>query len=745
LHASEEKYRDLINGMNDTICVIDFDTAIVDVNNAATRVLGYTRDEMLALKIPDIDANLAPDQIQNLASSMPHDKVQVFETWHKTKTGERLPVEVSSSLVSYGGQTVILSIARDITERKHSEETLRRSQAELSQALQIAKLGYWEYDVAKDLFLLNDQFYAIFHTTAEQAGGYQLSSAQYARQFVYPDDLPVVGAEIEKALSSTDRHYSRQIDHRILYADGRVGYISVNINIDRDEQGQILRYYGANQDITERKQAEIALAREQSLMDALMLNAPDTLYFKDLNSRFIRISQSQALHFGLNDPAEAIGKSDFDFFTEEHARPAFEDEQQIMRTGLSLTKEEVETWQDRTPTWVLTTKLPLRDEAGNIVGTFGMSKDITERKLAEAGREKLLTEQRRRAFQLQTAAEVSRATSSILSVDELLPQAAELIRARFDLYYVGIFLNDEADQWAVLRAGTGDAGQQMLANGHRLKIGRRSMISQCIVNQQARIALDVGEEAVRFDNPQLPMTRSELALPLVSRGHVIGAVTIQSDQPAAFTTDDITVLQTMADQIGNAIENARLYEQSSAALREIDDLNRRLTGEGWETYLQLGSNRQLILARDNEALAPAALTAVDEQLAAGQIVVEPTPGAEQQTTVTVPVMLRGQTIGALRIAMPQAAYTNELRTTLESLAGHVAQAAENARLLDETQARFARERALGSATEKIRSRSDVEHILKTAAEELAHYLQASAINVRLGSSVTAGDKTGQPG
>ncbi|CAG0927175.1 partial putative diguanylate cyclase DgcE, partial [Planctomycetaceae bacterium] len=529
-----------------------------------------------------------------------------------------LATQVSNKVNEAGQPFKAVGTNQDITERKQAEETLRRSEAQLSQALQIAKLAYWEYDVAKDLFFFNDQFYAIFHTTAGREGGYQLSSAQYAQKFVYPDDLPIVGAEIERALNSTDQHYSRQLDHRIQYADGGIGHISVSINIDRDEQGQILRYYGANQ-------------------------------------------------------------------------------------------------------------------------------DITEAKLAEAEREKLLTEQQKRALQLQTAAEVSRATSSILNLDELLPQAAELVRARFNLYYVGIFLNDEPEHWAVLRAGTGDAGQKMLVRGHRLKIGAASMISQCIVEQQARIALDVGEEAVRFDNPLLPLTRSELALPLVSRGRVIGAVSIQSEQSAAFTSDDIIVLQTMADQIGNAIENARLYEQSTAALQEVDALNRRLTGEGWETYLRRGSSQQVIWAGDDETIAPAPLSAVDEQLSAGQIVVEPAPGDEQQTTVSVPVMLRGQAIGALRIAMPEAAYTDELRATLESLAGHVAQAAENARLLDETQARFARERALTEATDKIRRRPEVEHVLQAAAEELARYLQASAINVRLGASVTATGETGQPG
>jgi len=132
-----------------------------------------------------------------------------------------------------------------------------------------------------------------------------------------------------------------------------------------------------------RRQAEEALAQERFLLQALMNNMPDHLYFKDIESRIIRITQSQALLFGYSDPEQAIGKTDFDFFTEEHARQAYEDEQQIIRTGQALTKEEKETWPDKPDTWVSTTKVPLRDETGTIVGTFGISRDITERRRIE--------------------------------------------------------------------------------------------------------------------------------------------------------------------------------------------------------------------------------------------------------------------------------------------------------------------------------------------------------------------------
>lgn len=195
---------------------------------------------------------------------------------------------------------------------------------------------------------------------------------------------------------------------------------------------------------------------------------------------------------------------------------------------------------------------------------------------------RLYTQVQHRAAQLQTAAEVSRRASGILEPGELLQQTVDLVHDRFDLCYVGIFLVDqtgtwtgEPDKWAVLCAGTGEAGTQMLNQGHKLVIGGDSMVGLCITSQQARIALNVGEEVRHFKNPLLPTTRSELALPLISRGQVIGAMTVQSDREETFTEVDIATLQTMADQVANAIENARLYarvQRDIEELRKLDEL-----------------------------------------------------------------------------------------------------------------------------------------------------------------------------
>ena len=179
----------------------------------------------------------------------------------------------------------------------------------------------------------------------------------------------------------------------------------------------------------------------------------------------------------------------------------------------------------------------------------------------------LLAEAQYRTSLLQTAAEVSRAASSILEVDDLIETSVNLIRDQFDFYYVGLFMIDDAGEWAVLRAGTGEAGKIQIENGHRLQIGGESMIGWSVANRQARIALDVGEEAVHFQNPYLPDTHSEMALPLISRDDVIGALTVQSVERSAFSNEDITLLQTMADQLANAIANARLYESTQRVAR----------------------------------------------------------------------------------------------------------------------------------------------------------------------------------
>jgi PAS domain S-box-containing protein len=193
---------------------------------------------------------------------------------------------------------------------------------------------------------------------------------------------------------------------------------------------------------------------------------------------------------------------------------------------------------------------------------------------------RLFEQIQRRSVQLQTAAEVSRAASSILEPNPLIQQTVNLIQDRFNLYYVGLFLIDqtgeltqEPGRWAVLRAGTGEAGRIQIERSHKLEVGGGSMIGECIRTAEPQTPEQVSDTTARFVNPLLPETQTEIALPLISRGQVIGAMTIQSTEADAFGSEDVSVLQTMADQVANALQNANLFNQTQARAGELQVLN----------------------------------------------------------------------------------------------------------------------------------------------------------------------------
>ncbi len=339
--------------------------------------------------------------------------------------------------------------------------------------------------------------------------------------------------------------------------------------------------------------------------------------------------------------------------------------------------------------------------------------------------QRLLDEVQKRAGRLSAAAEISRAATSILSLDELLPQAVELIRERLNLYYVGIFLVDDVGKWAVLRAGTGEAGRIMLERGHRLEVGGASMIGTCAATGKARIALDVGAEAVRFSNPLLPETRSEMALPLISRGKVIGAMTIQSNQPRAFTEADITVLQTMADQLANAIENARLLQRMEETVREVQAAYGRYTAEAWKDFMermrqQIGYRYRFMGVEPAPEPAPEARLAVERR---APVIAATTAQEQRQGVLAVPIRYRDQVIGVLNLRFESATIPKDTVALVEQISDRLAAALENARLLEESRRRVTQEQLISEITARVRAEVEIEALLERALEELGRALR----------------------
>jgi GAF domain-containing protein len=336
----------------------------------------------------------------------------------------------------------------------------------------------------------------------------------------------------------------------------------------------------------------------------------------------------------------------------------------------------------------------------------------------------------RRSAYLTAAADVSTAASSVLDADQLMREVVELIRDRFGLYYVGLFRVDAGGEWAVLQAGTGEAGQAMLARSHRIRIGE-GMIGWSISNARARVASQAEADAVRLATSELPDTRSEAALPLRTRGQVVGALTVQSDQADAFDEDAISALQAMADQVAVALGNARLFAESQAVLEAERRAYGELTREAWRDLLR--SRPGVGYRYEGQAVQPALGDWAPEMTQAVQeaAVVEECHGSE--AAMAVPLQVRGHVIGVLHVSRGQddAEWSSDETAMVEAVAEQLGIALESARLHEDTQRSAARERTIAEVGARVRASLDLEAMLRTAASEMRQALNLGDLVIRL--------------
>jgi GAF domain-containing protein len=340
-----------------------------------------------------------------------------------------------------------------------------------------------------------------------------------------------------------------------------------------------------------------------------------------------------------------------------------------------------------------------------------------------------------RSLEMETASRIARDISQITNLDELLPKAVELIKSNFNLYYVALFLVDERREFAILKSGTGEAGTTMLAMNHRLKLAETSMVGYSILKNENRLAQDVDQDPVHYHNPLLAETRSELSMPLTVGDEAIGALNLQSIQPRYFMPDDIRVLQITVDQLAVAIDKARLVQQLTKTLDELQTSYRQTTQQSWQGFLQLARRsfaynyRQGNLSTDS----PKSLHA-SQALMLGQPVFSHSTSPETGNPVThvaVPIKLRDQVLGVLDLHFDMDRVPPNLLETLEAASNRLALALDNARLLEEIQLRAAREHMVSNISSKVRAESEVEKVLQTVVAELGRSLGVSDVLVQL--------------
>ncbi len=331
--------------------------------------------------------------------------------------------------------------------------------------------------------------------------------------------------------------------------------------------------------------------------------------------------------------------------------------------------------------------------------------------------EKSAKQLQKRAAQFETiaqlAAQLAQNINSIQDPESLLQKITQLVSVNFGFYHIGLFLLDESRQYAVLNAANSEGGQKMLDRNHRLKVGSEGIVGYVTSTGNPRIALDTGADAVYFDNPDLPETHSEMALPLRVGTTIVGALDVQSTVPNAFTGDDVEVLSILADVVSVAIENARLFGESQRVLADAQSAFGEFTREAW---------RQMVARRK----------IVGYELSGTTIRSLERPVKANGSAVSVPIKLRERVIGNMNINLPDDKKLDQDEADItQALAQRIGIAIETASLLAKTQKSASKEQLISEITGKIGSSINLRNVLQTAVEELGQAIPGSEIVIQL--------------
>ena len=349
----------------------------------------------------------------------------------------------------------------------------------------------------------------------------------------------------------------------------------------------------------------------------------------------------------------------------------------------------------------------------------------------------------RSARQLRTVTEIGLAASAGMKNTNLYGYLAELIQERMDFYHVQIFLLDEAGAYANLVASTGDAGKRLLARGHRLATGSRSVVGQVARRGEMVYVVNTNTDPLHRPNDLLPETRSELALPLRDGAQVFGIIDVQSTQPDAFSQDDIDTLGIMANQLGAAIRNAQVYQglstqladsqhqvqETEITLDEVEQRVRQLTGQAWEDFLT-GSGRDYGVQVSEGGLergigwSPLLTEAYEAQHS-----VQQTDG--DAPLLAVPLSVRGQVLGAIEVALPPGVDHEDARELIEAVSVRLALALDNSRLFEEAQSLAEQEHVINEIGGRLQTLTQVDDMLRLTLSELGVALGADRAAIRL--------------
>ena len=304
---------------------------------------------------------------------------------------------------------------------------------------------------------------------------------------------------------------------------------------------------------------------------------------------------------------------------------------------------------------------------------------------------------------LKATNELAKVSASILDPDELFAKVINLFTDQFNYYYAAIYILDPSEKWAELKEATGESGKVLKQNHHRLELNGKSMVAASIRDMGPRISQNTSDEKQRMENPLLPYTRSEVALPLIAGDRVLGALNVQSTKTADFGLQVIETMQNMAGQVAIALENARLFQEAQLRINEMRTIQQQYLVEGW------GS---LSMRKDELEYSVG-----DSNIANTQKIVSP-------------ISLRDQIIGQIDLE-GTGDWTNDQKNLVDAVANQAAIALENARLVNESRQIAIRERMLAEINSKIWASATIDAVLQIAVKELGRRLDATSATIEL--------------
>jgi len=476
------------------------------------------------------------------------------------------------------------------------------SQNQLSEALRIARIGYFEIDWIVDTITFTDELFSLLNTNADKEGGYTFALEVALQKFVVPEDIEIATNAVQDALSSEADRSEVTSEVRYKTADGRVIWVSSTYQVERNAEGKAVKIAGSSQDITDRKSNELTQAAITHISESALTSRNEEELFQTVHESIQTLLPAKNFYVALHD--KNTNMISFPYYMDEH-----DDDWSPRKLGKGLTAYVIrsgkplritpeiysemeasgEVISDGMPSvdWL---GVPLRSEGITLgvmaVQTYDISTRITD---AQAENLMVIASQtagalerlqareslQRRNTYLAASAEIGRLVTSTLDINTIFTRTVNLINDRLGFYFAAIYQVEEEGYHAIFREGTGSAGETMKSQKHRVSVGSQTIIGKASESGEILFSNDIQSEPLYQPNPLLLDTKSEVVIPLKVGGKILGAIDIHSVLAQAFTPDDLSVLQSLADQVAVSINNANLYEESQELiknLKEVDQL-----------------------------------------------------------------------------------------------------------------------------------------------------------------------------